>query len=74
MENKKSATYLAYQILHIGFVFVPVLAGLDKFMNLLTNWGMYLAPAILKIFACFGQYVHARGRRRRSCRRYRCGR
>jgi uncharacterized membrane protein YphA (DoxX/SURF4 family) len=28
---------------------VPVVAGADKFMHLLTNWDQYLAPAIAKI-------------------------
>lgn len=28
---------------------VPIVAGLDKFFNLLTNWEMYLNPAALKI-------------------------
>jgi hypothetical protein len=36
----------AYQILHIGFTVAPILAGLDKFLGLLTNWDQYLAPAI----------------------------
>lgn len=49
MENKKDSTYWAYQILHVGFVVAPVLAGLDKFTNLLTNWSKYLAPSIASI-------------------------
>src|SRR5688572_15757751 len=36
----------AYQILHWGFVAAPVIAGLDKFAGLLTNWDKYLAPAV----------------------------
>ncbi len=36
----------AYQILRIGFTVAPILAGLDKFFNLLTNWEQYLAPFI----------------------------
>ena len=36
----------AYQILHLGFTVAPILAGLDKFLGLLTNWDQYLAPAI----------------------------
>jgi len=36
----------AYQILHVGFTVAPILAGLDKFLGLLTNWDQYLAPAI----------------------------
>lgn len=41
--------YQAYQILHIGFVVAPVIAGLDKFSHLLVNWDMYLAPAISRL-------------------------
>ena len=41
--------YQAYQILHGAFVAAPVIAGLDKFFHLLTNWDMYLAPAIAKL-------------------------
>ena len=36
----------AYQILHVGFTVAPILAGLDKFLGLLTNWDQYLAPAV----------------------------
>jgi len=32
----------AYQILHIAFTVAPLLAGLDKFFNLLVNWTQYL--------------------------------
>jgi hypothetical protein len=39
----------AYEILHWGFVAAPVLAGLDKFANILTNWDAYLAPPIAKM-------------------------
>lgn len=36
----------AYQALHVGFIVAPVLAGLDKFTNLLTDWTKYLAPSV----------------------------
>jgi hypothetical protein len=36
----------AYEILHWGFVAAPVIAGLDKFVHILTNWDDYLAPVI----------------------------
>lgn len=35
-------TYQAYQILHLGFVVAPIVAGLDKFFHLLVNWDQYL--------------------------------
>ena len=38
----------AYELLHWGFVAAPVIAGLDKFSHLLTNWDQYLAPVIAR--------------------------
>jgi uncharacterized membrane protein YphA (DoxX/SURF4 family) len=38
--------YQAFQILRIGFIAAPILAGLDKFFHLLVNWDNYLAPVI----------------------------
>jgi hypothetical protein len=34
----------AYRILHLGYAALPILAGLDKFFNLMTDWTKYLAP------------------------------
>jgi uncharacterized membrane protein YphA (DoxX/SURF4 family) len=34
----------AYHLLHVGFVLAPIVAGLDKFVGLLTDWTQYLAP------------------------------
>jgi hypothetical protein len=53
--GKHDATYQGYQILHWGFVALPVIAGLDKFAHLLTNWDTYLAPVIAKML---GSYTH----------------
>src|SRR5256885_2344479 len=39
----------AYYILHFAFVLAPLIAGLDKFFHLLTNWDMYLAPWIARL-------------------------
>ncbi len=38
--------YQAYVILHVGFVVLPIVAGLDKFSDLLVNWDAYLAPVV----------------------------
>ena len=40
-------SYQAYQILHLGFTVAPIIAGLDKFFNLLVNWEQYL-PGFVK--------------------------
>ena len=39
----------AYHILHFGFVLAPLIAGIDKFLHLLVNWDMYLAPWIARL-------------------------
>lgn len=35
-----------YLPLKVTFGLVPLLAGLDKFFNILTDWGAYLSPQI----------------------------
>lgn len=39
----------AWWTLRIGLGLVPIVAGLDKFFNLLTNWEMYLNPLIPRV-------------------------
>jgi hypothetical protein len=41
-----SPAYQGYQLLHFGFAVLPILAGLDKFFNLLVQWEKYLAPVV----------------------------
>src|SRR4029453_8611515 len=43
---RHNPAYQAYLALRIGFVAAPILFGLDKFTNLLTDWTTYLAPGI----------------------------
>ncbi len=38
-----------YWALRVAFGFGPLLAGLDKFTNILVNWEKYLNPAVLRI-------------------------
>ncbi len=35
-----------YKLLKLTFGIVPIVAGLDKFTNLLTNWEQYINPNI----------------------------
>lgn len=39
-------SYQAYRILHLGFIVAPIVAGLDKFFNLLTDWDRYLPSVV----------------------------
>ena len=41
--------YQAFRILQIVFIIAPILAGLDKFFYLLTQWSNYISPLVLKI-------------------------
>jgi hypothetical protein len=47
--RSSSPAYQAYQILHFGFVALPVIMGADKFLHLLADWDMYLAPVIARL-------------------------
>lgn len=40
--TRTSQTPTAYQILRLGFTVAPILFGLDKFVNLMTDWAQYL--------------------------------
>src|SRR5437763_16791795 len=48
-SQASSPAYQAYEILLLAFVVAPVIAGLDKFLHLLVNWDMYLAPVIARL-------------------------
>lgn len=39
----------AYTALKLGFVIAPIVAGLDKFFNNLTDWTQYLAPVMYEL-------------------------
>jgi hypothetical protein len=43
--------YQAFLALRMTFVVAPILFGLDKFANLLTDWPGYLAPWIDDAYA-----------------------
>jgi hypothetical protein len=47
MENPtENLSYVrqAFQILRIGFTVAPILAGLDKFFDVMVDWDKYLSP------------------------------
>ena len=39
-------SHQAFLLLRFGFTVAPIVAGLDKFLHLLTDWDKYLAPFI----------------------------
>ncbi len=46
MNSRLTAPYWA---LRIGLGLGPLLAGIDKFFNFLTDWQMYLSPLVTKM-------------------------
>lgn len=49
-----------YWMLKIAFGAVPIVAGLDKFTNLLTNWEQYLSPVVSQLIPA-GIFMRAVG-------------
>jgi uncharacterized membrane protein YphA (DoxX/SURF4 family) len=46
---RSDPAYAAFLALRIGFTVLPIVFGLDKFTNKLTNWETYLAPWIVDV-------------------------
>jgi len=57
----------AWWVLGTGLGLGPILAGLDKLFNLLTNWQMYLNPLAPKLLHIQpATFMHACGRSSRD--------
>lgn len=53
-SNISAPGYQAYQILRLGFTVAPIVAGLDKFFNLLVNWEQYLPSFVNRLVGGHG--------------------
>ncbi len=51
MESKNDMPVLTptFNLMKFTFVIVPIVAGADKFFNLLTNWEQYLNPSLATV-------------------------
>ena len=47
--NVNQAIKPTFNLLKLTFGIVPIVAGLDKFTNLLTDWGQYVHPGIIRM-------------------------
>jgi len=47
--QRTDPSYQAFFLLRTVFTVAPILFGLDKFVNVLTDWPMYFAPSINRI-------------------------
>lgn len=41
--------YQAYSMLYVGYIALPLIAGLDKFAHYLVDWDKYLSPLALAL-------------------------
>jgi hypothetical protein len=41
----------AYRILRLGFTVAPILFGLDKFFNLMTDWTQFLPESVTNVIS-----------------------
>jgi hypothetical protein len=48
-EGVRTPGFQAYRLLHWAFVAAPVIAGADKFFDVLTQWEKYLAAPFLNL-------------------------
>jgi hypothetical protein len=44
--SRSDAGHQVFLVLRIGFTLLPIIFGLDKFFDVLTDWSAYLAPWI----------------------------
>jgi uncharacterized membrane protein YphA (DoxX/SURF4 family) len=57
---RSEPAYGAFMLLRLGFTVLPIVMGLDKFANVMTDWPHYLAPwivALLPFSAQTAMYV-----------------
>ena len=45
-SSLRDPAYQAYVLLRTAFTVAPIVFGVDKFFNLLTDWSRYLSPAV----------------------------
>ena len=57
MDSRLNQSWWA---LKLAFGVVPIVAGLDKFFNLLTNWEQYLSPLVARMVPA-ATFMHAVG-------------
>ncbi|MGZ5280395.1 MAG: hypothetical protein ACXWC9_10655 [Pseudobdellovibrionaceae bacterium] len=54
-RENNNLIYQAFMVLQSGLTAVPLIAGMDKFVEILANWPQYLAPGIPQILGMSSQ-------------------
>jgi hypothetical protein len=50
VQKGELPSYQAFRTLHVGYTILPIIMGLDKFMNALTVWTRYASHAYATFF------------------------
>lgn len=62
LTDTSSGARQAFMILRFGFTVAPILAGLDKFFDLMVDWDKYLSPMANNVLGGHGhQFMMAAG-------------
>jgi hypothetical protein len=62
MTNFDDRLNAGWWALRIGLGVGPIITGIDKYFNKLTDWGMYLSPVVTKVVpASATTFMHAVG-------------
>jgi hypothetical protein len=56
-HSLRDPAYLAFALLRTAFTVAPIVFGLDKFFNLLTDWQGYLAPLVDRLMPGTGHQL-----------------
>ena len=56
-RSLRDPAYLAFALLRTAFTVAPIVFGLDKFFNLLTDWQGYLAPLVDRLVPGTGHHA-----------------
>jgi hypothetical protein len=56
-DMRERSLHQAYMLLHGAFIIAPIIAGLDKFTNLLVDWSDYLAPFVVNLLPFSGDVL-----------------
>ncbi len=59
--GRPDSAYRAYQILYLGYIVAPLVAGVDKFFHYLADWNQYLAPAFANWFGGASAFMNGVG-------------
>ena len=56
-HSLRDPAYLAFALLRTAFTVAPIVFGVDKFFNLLTDWQGYLAPLLDRLLPGTGHQL-----------------